>query len=171
VSNNFTLTKNYLMKLFLPIIVFFIFSFSFSQNKNIEKISFDYGHHSYIFSGFNVLFRINNKRKTVKLIYTKREFSNTIKKKYKIPYDDFLKLKEAIFKIDPDDLFVDVRTCFDSNTFSVTFVTTNKNNKKEEINYFVCCLNSMKDKETVWKDFLDAVNLILEFSELKFEDL
>ncbi|MFT5754167.1 MAG: hypothetical protein ACI9FW_000287 [Flavobacterium sp.] len=157
------------MKYFFSLVVFFIFSFSFSQTRNIEKLSFDYYHSHLVYSAFNVKFKINNKREKVKLIFTKNEFRNKIKKKFNVPYEDFLKLKEAIFKINSKDFDDEFRLCIDGNSFYINFVEKENNIKKEGFYYFYC-LNE-NDINTNLKDFLDAVNLILKFSNLKFENL
>ncbi len=158
------------MKYLFSITFFFILFQSFSQEKNIEKINFKYSHSSVVFTSFNIKIKINNKKERVKLIYTKYEFRNKIKKKFNVPYEDFLKLKQALFKINLDDFKDEKRLCMDASTFYIDFIEKDSNNFKKQINYGFYCLGET-DSNTNLSDFLKAVNLILEFSNLEFKDL
>lgn len=151
------------MKLLITFFFCLFFSKSQSQTNNIKYIHF-HNHNSIIVkSDLDVyIFQINDSVN----VYIKTHESE---KNYSIPNEKLLKLSNAILKINPKDIMQDVRTCLDAGETEINFSSTGFL-PQNLVTYKVSCL-SQEDNKTIWKEYLNAVNLILEIAKLKLSDL
>ena len=159
------LNRAKLMRVSLTLVVYFFIANIYSQNDEIPSIRFHHQNGMIIGSKVNVLIYQDSRDKD--LFFVNVETSKS-KNRYSISREEVLALKEAIYKISPNDVIKEDRSCLDGSDteieFSKDIIFFNS------VKYSVNCLNSGDDK-TVWKDFLNAVNLILDLAKLKFSDL
>ena len=151
------------MKLLITFFFSLFFFKSYSQTTNIKYIHF-HNHNSIIAnSDLDIyIFQINDSVD----VYVKTHVSE---QKYSIPNEELLKLSNAILKINPKDIMQDVRNCLDAGETEINFSSTGFA-PQNIVTYKVSCL-SPEDSKTIWKDYLKAVNLILENAKLKLSDL
>ena len=153
------------MRISLTLVVYFFIANIYSQNDNIPRIRFH--HHNGIIIGSNIDVLIYQGFTDKKLFFVNVETSKS-KNRYSISREEVLAIKEAISKISPNDITNVDRNCLDGSDteieFSKNIVSSNS------VKYSVNCLNS-SDNKTAWKDYLNAVNLILDLANLKFSDL
>lgn len=98
--------------------------------------------------------------------YVRVEKSN-YSEKYSISQEKFLELNNALFKIKTKDIMSYEKSCLDGGGTEIQFINDFFGGC---VSYSVYCLSN-KDDNTPWKDFLFAVNLILDLANLKISDL
>jgi hypothetical protein len=155
------------MKYLLSITLFFILSHGFSQESKKEEIVFTYLNSSYVSGGVKIRIKANNKKRKAKVVVLRNVSFEVVRDTYKITYDEYLKLKIAVYQIKEEDLLINVRNYLDSGFITISYLSEDG----IQISHWLDSLSQEEDLNTPWKDFLIAVNLILEFSHLKFKDL
>ncbi len=138
---------------------------SHSQNSDIKNIHFHYNRSNIINSDIDIYFYQEIKNNTVKVSVNKYKNNN----EYTISSKKFSELIKSVLKISLKDVIQDIRSCLDGEDMEISFSTTCYMPTNEVI-YKTSCL-STEDEKTVLKDYLSAVNLVLEVSKLKFTDL
>lgn len=91
------------------------------------------------------------------------------KTKYKTTVEKFSELSSAISKINPKDVIHDDKNCLDGNNTEINFASRSIL-PENIVKYSISCLGS-EDKNTPWKDYLNAVNLILEIAKLELKNI
>lgn len=140
----------------LPILIY-------SQSDEIKNVHLHYHNSMVVFSEIDIYIY---QAKDSAEVYVKTYKSE---KSYKVHQRDFLKLSNAILKINPKDVIQNVRSCLDAGNIEINF-SANEILSHNMISYKVACLGP-EDTNTAWKDYLNAVNLILEMAKLKLSDL
>lgn len=153
------------MKLFQTFILFFLVVNCFSQT-NTEDKQIHFRHYNSIILGSEIIIKIfpNHKKENYFNVEVK---TSEYFRRYKIKESTFLEVWSAIIKIAPSDLMQVERHCLDGGT---TEIELYKDVGTVSIKYSVHCMSSQDDK-TAWKDYLNAVKLILEVAKLNYSDL
>jgi hypothetical protein len=154
------------MKLFLTLICFFFITNSYSQTDTLIK-SVHFHHRNGIIVGSQIDVYIYQDLWDDNHFYVEVKTSKS-ENKYPITYENILELSYAVSKILPNDIIKVDRTCLDGGDTEIKFTKSGdfQNSVKYSVNYL-----SSSDDKTAWKDYLIAVNLILDLAKLKFSDL
>jgi len=152
------------MKLLITFVLIITFSKNYSQTNNIKYVHFHSSNSSVIDSGIDIaIYHLEDNSVDVYV-----ETFNS-KKKYKTTSEKFLELSSAIIKINPKDVIHDEKNCLDGNDTEINFASR-YTLPENIVKYSISCLGS-EDKNTAWKDYLIAVNLILNIAKLELKDL
>ncbi|MEO8516652.1 MAG: hypothetical protein ABI426_07910 [Flavobacterium sp.] len=151
------------MKLLITFVFGIFFLKNYSQTNDIKYVYLHNNNSARIYSDIDIyIYQVKDSAE----VYIKTYKSE---KKYSISNKKFLNLSNAILKIDPKDVMQDVRTCLDAGDIEIEF-SGRSMIPENKVKYSISCLSS-EDNKTVWKEYLNAVTLILEIAKLKFSDL
>ena len=151
------------MKFFSFLILFFTISNIYSQKNNIINIHFSYQNAINVGSKIEIFFCKENDN----------EFSIYVRKykseyKYLLNFEKVTSLINAVYKISPMDVLQKDRNILDCSETKIEFSSSIPIGNS--VTYTVYCLNN-NEEITSWRDYLKAVNLILDLAKLKFSDL
>ena len=151
------------------LIILFLISFStFSQeDSKIDFISFKYNISSVVFSEVKISIIENRTfgKKTFNLEAEYYENTKKNKKKTTISEKDFNNIINAVYKINNSDLIEKFSSGLDGSTTELELGTIFYNS----ITFKLWSVHKSK-ANTSLKSFIEAVQLILEVSEIKIED-
>lgn len=135
------------MKKVALIILFFVFFETFSQNKQICKIEFEYILSHSIYENLYITFKVNHNKQKVK-VKVKNERNNYIDS-FKIFYDDFVEVLKEIENIEKDTInsFNSDYICLDAETSLIKVFYKNKSLNKYHSYY--CLKNTEKNEERI----------------------
>jgi len=152
-------------KLLNTILLCLLFASGYAQmDKQYKYIHFRHSNGAFFGSEINIRVFPNHKKENYFSVEVeKSEYTNI----YKIKEKKFSEIWTAISEIKPSDLMKENRFCLDGGTTSIQF---SKGFHSIKVDYSLYCLNSNDDK-TAWKDYLNAVKLILEVAKLNYSDL
>lgn len=154
------------MRFFLTLLLYYLLTTNlYSQKNNIRFITLSHSNSSLIGSKVNIFIFQEEINKNSFYVSVKTYESE---KKLSVDYKKIQELKEAIFKLSPEDFIKESRNCLDGSDTEIIF--TNNIFGNNEVKFSVNCLDS-EDSKTSWKDFLNVVNLILDMAKMKFTDL
>ena len=153
------------MKLFLTLIFSFFIGSSFCQTSNIDRIGLHHYNSIVINSEIEIFFFHEGMGKKSKFYINVK--TSKSENKYPVSEEKATNLIKAVSKISPEDLIKVERSCLDGSDTEISF---SRLFGSGSVKYSVNCLNSDDDK-TAWKDYLNAVYLILDLAKLKFSDL
>ena len=151
------------------LIIFFLITFnSFAQKeRKIDYIILKYNISNVVFSEVEVSIIENGAigNKTFNLEAKYYEGMKKRKKKTTISEADFNSIIEAVCKVNNSDLIENFSTGFDGSTTELEFGTVFYNS----INFKLWSVRKSQSN-TKFKDFIEAVQLILKVTEIKIED-
>lgn len=154
------------MRLFLTLAFCIFTTIIYSQNdSNIKCVRFHHQNGVVHKSKIDIVVYQDLIEKDLFFVTVETANSNN---KYPISREKLIALSEAVSKISPEDISKDYKYCLDAGTTQIEFseypVSPNF------VKYSLSCLEIV-DNQGPWKNFLHAVNLILDLAKLQFSDL